>query len=153
MNGGTRARAGRPPDPNALRRDRKSDAVEFIHLPTEGRSGETPDWPLDRPSKRELEIWERLWKLPQAAAWEASHYVDTVGFYVRAYRIAEQDTARAADRTLVRQYQDTLGLTDAGMRANRWIIEPEAVASEARTNDANRRSARSRFKTIEGGAA
>lgn len=44
-SGGARARSGPPKDPEALRRDRKSDAKWTI-LPAEGRNGPTPEWPL-----------------------------------------------------------------------------------------------------------
>jgi hypothetical protein len=44
-SGGARARSGPPPDPDALRRDRKSDP-KWITLPAEGRDGPTPEWPL-----------------------------------------------------------------------------------------------------------
>jgi hypothetical protein len=43
--GGARARSGPPPDPNALRRDRKDDAA-WIILPAAGRQGDPPEWPL-----------------------------------------------------------------------------------------------------------
>lgn len=44
--GGARANSGPPPDPNALRRDRKEDKAGWTILPAEGRTGELPDWPL-----------------------------------------------------------------------------------------------------------
>jgi hypothetical protein len=44
-SGGARATSGPSPDPEALRRDRKSDP-KWIDLPAEGRVGPPPEWPL-----------------------------------------------------------------------------------------------------------
>lgn len=44
--GGARANSGPPPDPNALRRDRKEDKAGWTILPAEGRTGPLPEWPL-----------------------------------------------------------------------------------------------------------
>lgn len=44
--GGARVNSGPPPDPNALRRDRKDDKDGWTTLPSEGRKGRTPRWPL-----------------------------------------------------------------------------------------------------------
>ena len=44
-SGGARARSGPPKDPDALRRDRKSDA-KWKTLPAAGREGPPPEWPL-----------------------------------------------------------------------------------------------------------
>jgi hypothetical protein len=90
--------------------------------------------------------------LPQGVAWEASFLTDAVASYVRCLGVAEQSDAKAADRTLARQYQDTLGLTDAGMRANRWRIVSDAPAP-TRTNDANRAATKASLRAIVGGAA
>ena len=151
-NATPRARSGPPPDPNALRRDRPSDQTTWMHLPTTGREGDPPTWPLSRPNAHEVAIWKRVWALPQAVAWEAGHYFDTVACYVRALHIADNRLAKAADRTLVRQYQDSLGLTDAGMRSNRWIIDG-AQQQTTRADDTHRRSAKSRLRSIAGGVA
>lgn len=44
--GGARVNSGPPPDPNALRRERKSDQAGWTTLPAEGRKGRAPRWPL-----------------------------------------------------------------------------------------------------------
>jgi len=152
MRGGARVRSGPAPDPTALRRDRPTDAG-WTHLPAAGRVGPAPVWPLTRPTRRELDIWARLWAMPQAAAWEASRSYDAVACYARALRIAESAKARSNDRTLVKQYQDSLGLTDYGLRANRWQIEGnEPAATLVRTDDPDRISAKARFSVIAGDA-
>lgn len=44
--GGARVNSGPPPDPNALRRDRKKDQDGWTSLPSEGYTGSIPAWPL-----------------------------------------------------------------------------------------------------------
>ncbi|HYJ21616.1 MAG TPA: hypothetical protein VEW07_06310 [Solirubrobacterales bacterium] len=44
-SGGARAHSGPPRDPDALRRDRKSDP-KWTTLPASGRAGPAPEWPL-----------------------------------------------------------------------------------------------------------
>jgi len=150
-SGGARARTGPPKDPNALRRDR--DKIEFVHLPAEGRTGETPAFPLDRPAQRELTLWEAEWRRPQAIMWEADGQQLEVGLYVRAVVVAEGDKATAADRGLVLRAMSDLGLTQGGLAKNRWIIDGRTEEQVKSSDGPNRRTAKSRFKTIEGGAA
>lgn len=146
VSGGARARSGPPPDPNALRRDRKSDRAEWVMLPASGRVGDAPAWPLSRALKRELELWERLWRMPQAVEWERQELELTVGMYVRRLVVAERRTAKAGDVTAVRQLADGLGLTTPGLRSNRWRIEPAAAEVEA--EPAKVLSARDRFRVV-----
>ena len=44
--GGARVNSGPPPDPDALRRDRKEDRAGWTILPAAGRQGDAPEWPL-----------------------------------------------------------------------------------------------------------
>lgn len=44
--GGARVNSGPPPDPHALRRDRPQDVATWRTLPSEGREGAPPRWPL-----------------------------------------------------------------------------------------------------------
>lgn len=150
--GGARARSGPAPDPGALRRER--DAGEWKILPAEGRSGATPKWPLTGQTERETELWERLWRMPQAVMWERYGQDIEVALYVRRLAEAEEPEAAVTLNTLVRQMADSLGLTTPGMRAARWRIDagtdeaPRPVAGPA----AGRVSARSRFKVVPGEA-
>lgn len=128
MTGGTRIGAGRPAEPNALRRDRKSDTMTWARLPAEGRLGDPPDWPLTRATGREKLLWAQEWTRPQAAMWEANHLEREVALYVRALRLAEAAKATTNLRTLVRQYMDGLGLSLRGLKEQRWIIEEQAIA-------------------------
>jgi len=148
--GGARARSGPAPDPNALRRDRAGDAAGWVTLPSEGRTGPIPAFPLVDPSERELELWEALWRLPQATQWD--HQVYEVAGYVRCLAEAELPGGKAATWTLVRQYGDSLGLTVSGMARNRWRIadgESAPVADIA----PRRQSARERFRVVGDGGS
>jgi hypothetical protein len=145
--GGARTRSGPAPDPNALRRDRPSDASEWIVLPAEGRVGAAPEWPLAEPAERELVIWSQLWVKPQAVAWEQLGVNHEVALYVRRLCEAEQHGAPATLSTLVRQLGDSLGISIPGMRANRWRIADPA-SGEVRRPAARRTAARDRFKVV-----
>lgn len=146
-SGGLRPGAGRPPKEHSRAKDRAAKAAEkrgdpkviddgtFLALPREGRTGRVPAWPLTMPdkptaeSKRERALWVRLWKSPQAMAWERVGVdLDFVALYVR-YRVeAEAAGATVGVRNLVRQHADGLGLTAAGLRMLKWRIgQPPVV--------------------------
>lgn len=158
-SGGARTRSGPPPDPGALRRDRKSDG-EWTVLPAEGRKDPAPGWPLsehEEPSwgDREMELWRRLWATPQAVQWALMGQDLEVALYVRRLVEAEQPGARANLATLVRQMADALGLTIPGMRTNRWKIAADQVAVKRQQKQAAtpaRRGARDRFQVVDGAA-
>lgn len=155
--GGARAHSGPPPDPNALRRDR--DSGEWLVLPAAGRPEKAPEWPLENQTDREAAIWEIEWARPQAVMWEQNSQELEVAMYVRSFATAEQMNATVAARTLVRQQQEALGLSLPGLHRNKWRIEgeplppptpkPRGKKGKAKTP----RSARSRFKVVDGGAA
>lgn len=128
MRGGARVRAGRPMDPQALRRDRVPMDVEL--LPVAGREGEPPTWPLTRPRARELQLWAEVWALPQAIVWERQRQELEVALYVRSLADAERPGARSATRVLVRQFMDSLGISAGGMRAARLAIVDVIPTSE-----------------------
>lgn len=148
--GGARTRSGPAPEVDALRRDR--DAKDWVDLPAEGRRGRVPAWPLTAATQRERTIWNRLWKLPQATVWEQHRQFDQVALYTRRFVEAETRGSPVNLSTLVRQMADSLGLTEVGMRANRWRIVKDQVAEkrQARTPPA-RPPARDRFKVVAGG--
>jgi hypothetical protein len=150
-SGGARARTGPPKDPNALRRDR--DKAEFVHLPATGRTGPTPPFPLDRPAQRELTLWEAEWRRPQAVIWELDGQHLEVALYVRSVVVAEGDKAGASDRAIVLRHMAELGITQGGLAKNRWIIDGQPQEQVKSADGPSRTSAKSRFKTIEGGAA
>ncbi|MEW2415300.1 hypothetical protein AB0953_16515 [Streptomyces sp. NPDC046866] len=149
--GGARARSGPPPDPQALRRER--DAGEWTILPAAGREGAAPDWPLTAPSDREAELWQRLWRKPQALMWERYGQETEVALYARRLAEAEEPGSFVNLSTLVRQMSDSLGLTTPGMRANRWRIDRDEEASVAVSGSAPASSsARARLRAVPGGS-
>lgn len=150
MRGG-HAHSGPPPDPNALRRER--DAVDWVRLPASGREGPPPPWPLSRATKREVELWEREWRRPQAIVWEKRGQEMEVALYVRNVRQGEKPGAPIALGNLIQRMADSLGLTSAGLRANRWtIVGDEMVGQPAPTPDKprppRRPSSRERLRVV-----
>jgi hypothetical protein len=158
---GGHARSGPAPDPGALRRDRADDATFWVVLPSEGRAGEPPVWPMSAGSDRELELWRRMWARPQATQWERMQLEYEVATYVRWFVTAEAPGAAVSAGTLVQRLADSLGLTIAGMRANRWKVAVDQVADrraeKAEAEPAARpapsgRSSRARFGVVDGAA-
>lgn len=121
---------GPAPKPESQRR-RRNAAPQTTRLPLAGREGDLPAWPLaGRQSKREAELWERLWKTPQAVAWELLGWTDTVGRYARLLAVAEKPKAPAMILAEVRQMEDRLGLTPMSMLRLRWEIVDEEGAAQ-----------------------
>ncbi|MER6603923.1 hypothetical protein [Streptomyces parvus] len=152
MRGG-HAASGPAPDPNAQRRNRKSDAAGWRTLPAEGRAGDPPEWPLTEATDREWDIWLDLWQKPQALMWEELGQVLEVALFARTLAEAEKPDARVDVKKMVRGYLDSMGLSVAGMLRNRWRITPVAEQDAADVVDmtARRPSARDRIKVVPSG--
>lgn len=150
-SGGARSRSGPPPDPNALRRDRKDDA-DWLTLPAGVREDEPPEWPLAGCTAREAELWAKMWAKPQGHAWEKLGLEFEVGLMVRRMAEAELPASHTSTGTLVRQMMDSLGLTVPGMRSNRWKLADDELA-EKREETAPAGSSRDRFRVVTDGAA
>jgi hypothetical protein len=154
-SGGARARSGPAPDPTALRRDR--DAGEWTILPAEGRQGAMPEWPLPEQTIREADLWDALWRKPQAIMWERYGQEFEVALYVRRFSEAELMDSRVNLSTLIRQMADSLGLTTPGMRANRWRVDrAEESAQPAKGAAAAQlapKSARARLRAVPDGSS
>lgn len=148
--GGARTHSGPPPDPNALRRDRRSDG-DWTTLPAR-REGESPAWPLTEQTGREAQVWESYWRKPQAILWERNGQQFEVAMHVRQLCEAEQAGAATAARTLVRQQLDSLLLTLPAMRSARVRIAEDEVTPQRQARPAtSRKSSRSRLKVASGG--
>lgn len=132
-SGGARPYSGPPPDPNAL--NRRRDGKEWTKLPTAGRLGQAPEWPLaiQGPNENELLLWRDMWMLPQAMIWEVDRSHQLVAFYVRTYLEAMHPKAGAQARMFVRQLSNDLYLAPAALMAGRYVIEG---TDEARAIDA-----------------
>lgn len=150
-SGGARGNAGRVADPAALRRDRAGDSATWTVLaPFDGGA---PEWPLAESEllgHREMAIWNRLWKKPQASEWLRLGLEDEVALYCRYLAEAELPGAKAAVRTLVKQHQELLGLSTAGLTRLRWTM-PAGESSEAPRSASERRSSRTRLKVVGNG--
>jgi hypothetical protein len=153
--GGARSRSGPKPDPNALRRLRKDDAG-WTTLPSEGRTDPAPEWPLTEATGRELVIWERWWRKPEALLWESDGSADYVALTVRMFSEAEVEKASAENRKTVRMMMADLYLTrDAKDRARIRIAADETAEKrdeKAAATPSAVPSARERFEIVNGGA-
>jgi hypothetical protein len=149
--GGTRTGSGPPPDPNALRRDRTSDAGWTV-LPASGRVGDPPAWPLTEASPREVVLWAAFWAKPQAILWEMNGQAFEVAMYVRCFAEAEKPNGTTAVRTLVRQQADGLLLTIPAMYSARVKISVDEVRGkrDAAPVTAPASSSRSRLRAVAG---
>lgn len=147
--GGARTTSGPPPDPNALRRDRKSDG-EWVTLPT-SREGKSPLWPLIDQTGREERVWKSYWRKPQAILWERNGQEFEVALHVRHLVESEVEGATTAARTLVRQQMDSLLLTLPAMRSARVRIAEDEVAGRRQVPQKRATSSRSRLKVASGG--
>lgn len=150
MGKGMSSRSGPAPDPNALRR--AHDQGEWRTLPSEGRQGPPPKWPLDFSTTREREHWAREWRRPQALMWEANGQEVEVAIYVRTLAVAEVVDASIASRNLLKQQMEQLGISQPGLRSNRWRIG-DAASPQNATGTAGRTRPRAsgRLKVVEGG--
>ena len=150
MAKGMSSRSGPPPDPNALRREH--DKGEWRTLPTEGRRGPAPPWPLTDADDREAQLWEREWRRPQALMWEANGLEIEVAIYVRTLAESEAAGASTNRRTLLKQQMEALGVSMPGLRANRWRIGDASLEKRATgTAGRSRPRASGRLKVVEGG--
>ncbi len=120
---------GPAPKPDSQRR-RRNAAPPTLRLPAAGRSGSVPHWPLDG---KPPPVWAKLWRQPQAVAWEKLHLQRVVARYAALLVRAESGDRYAWPE--VRQLEDRLGLTPMAMLRLRWEVDdadddkPAAVRS------------------------
>lgn len=129
-SGGARARSGPAPNPNSVRGARG----EWVSLPVEGRRGRVPVWPFpDALSEWGVKEWRRLWRLPQAVMWERLDMQVQVAVYVKTLdEVVHAERAQANVLGQLQRMETSLGITVAGMHANRWkIADAAAVESVA----------------------
>lgn len=115
-----------PPRSSTRQPNRGLGTQPKLVLPSRGRQGDTPKWPLGgRPPK----VWGELWELPQAVAWEQLRMERVVARYAQKLVRAEKPDAPAAILSEVRQLEDRLGMSPMAMLRLRWEIP--AVAPPA----------------------
>jgi len=76
----------------------------------------------------EVQLWEKLWAMPQTMVWEESHADREVAQYVRWKVRAEQGDLKAA--TEARQLSDRLGLNPLALLRLRLEIERAGEAED-----------------------
>jgi hypothetical protein len=114
---------GPAPKPESQQRRRgRGLASSSTRLPSSGRAGDPPAWPLKRQSKRERELWLQLWVTPQAVAWERLGWSHEVAMYARLLAKCEMPKAPAIVLIERRQQADRLGLSPMSMLRLRWEI-------------------------------
>lgn len=119
------------PQPPKFDPVRKGRSGGPLRLPSEGRKGDPPPWPLPgRVTAAEKRAWEDLWRTPQAVAWEKLGWVRTVGRYCRFMVAAEHKDATPALLAQVTALEDRLGLTPKAMRLLLWEIVTDEVAEQ-----------------------
>lgn len=166
--GGARVNSGPPPDPNALRRDRKQDKDGWTTLPQRTELT-APVWPLaslhlgedddgildlEERSSRELDVWRDLWATPQATAWHRMGWSLEVALYVRLI-VGAESTGEIKALAEARMWSDRLGLNPAAMLRNRWRVAADEVAERRQERPvvaAGRKDVRSRLQAVNGGA-
>lgn len=132
---------GPPPKPGARKPNNGRDNNPFSTstvLPSGGRTGPAPAWPLALTLPDELAAWADLWATPQAAAWETLGWTRAVARFCRLMLVAEQPDAAAALLAEARQMEAKLGLTPEAMLRLRWSVAPDEVA-DARGTKPKRR--------------
>ena len=144
-SGGARGNAGRPLDPNSLNAAMGKHDGEWLTL--SAASGDVPEWPLMDQSGRESTVWDRLWLKPQATEWLRLGLDDEVALYTRYLVEAEQPEAAGNTRTLVKQYQELLGLSTAGLKRLQWRM-PAPVAASGPAVKKKRSSSRGRLSVV-----
>lgn len=120
---------GPAPKPDSERR-RRNKLPTATRLPSEGRKGETPDWPLSRATVAENRVWAELWSTPQAVAWERLGWERTVARYCRIVVKAERPSATGVQLQEARQLEDRLGLTPMSILRLRWEIVEDELAQQ-----------------------
>lgn len=138
-----------PAPKHPSQRRRRNKPPELLALPSEGRRGQPPAWPLaGRKRAGETQRWRDLWALPQAVMWERIGCVPTVARYCRIVLEAEQPGARRDAITEARQLETELGLTPKAMASLKWTVVADELA--ARRVEQADRPARERMRAVDG---
>src|ERR1035437_7182691 len=129
---------GRAPKPDGQRRNTNPILGGKIRrISASGHASKAPKWPLVKPSKRELELWARLWKTPVSAAWEMLGWNDAVARYARLLALAERPKPLAMVLIEVRQLEDRLGLSPMALLLLRWEVVDDQDERGAEAGSAN----------------
>ena len=141
--------AGFGPPPKAQGQRRNPNPIlggKVRRIDASGHAEKLPKWPLAKPSKRELELWARLWKTPVSVAWESLGWTDAVARYARLLAVAERPKAPGFVLIEVRQLEDRLGLSPMALLRLRWEIVEE---DRPYADQSNVLDVRGRLKAVE----
>jgi hypothetical protein len=120
------------PQPPKFEPRRRNPRAGPMQLPAEGRRGRAPSWPLEaEPKAEQRRLWAKLWRTPQAVAWERLGWTRVVARYVLVVIEAEGEL----DSKLLAQavaLEDRLGLTPKAMRLLLWEVVADEVAAQRR---------------------
>ena len=129
--GGARNRSGPGADPTSGRSDRRG--FSLTALPSQGYDGPPPEFPLAKPSDRELAVWAELWRTPQACAWSMpseSWRTPTVALYVRTRVRCEATDVPATLLGQLHRFADQIGLTTAGLAEMGWSVAKDTLSEK-----------------------
>lgn len=133
-SGGSRNRSGPAVDPSSARSDARG--LTFVKLPPEGYRGEIPAFPVPGAYARTIEVWEALWRTPQAAAWAGESWRwPNIADLARLMVLSEDEKTPVGVFTHIRQARADLGLTPAGLLENGWAIAEDEVAAKRAASD------------------
>lgn len=153
--GGARNRSGPKASETSERSERRG--YSLTALPAEGYGGPLPEFPLPDPTTRELDVWERAWRTPQACAWSMpseSWRIRTVAMWVRLSVRCEEADAPAALLGQLHRFADQIGMTTAGLAEMGWKVAVDQVAEKAarkKPEASKPKSSRDRMKVLDGG--
>lgn len=137
---------GPPPKPPDQRRRVNHKVPGLVQLPSDGRHGAAPQWPLGtKPSGYELRMWADVWGYPQAVMWERLKVEREVAHYVRWTAKSEVGDLNAAKEA--RQLSDRLGLNPLAMLRLRWEVPADEVAQRRSEHPAG--SSRQRLVAVD----
>lgn len=131
-SGGARNRSGPAPKEGSGRSDVRG--FSLTALPAEGFKGDPPDFPLPQASTRELEVWEDVWRTPQACAWSMPSErwrTRSVAMWVRLSVRCEDPEVGAAHLGQLHRFADQIGLTTAGLAEMGWKVAVDQIAEKA----------------------
>jgi hypothetical protein len=151
--GGARNRSGPAPREGSARSDARG--YSLTALPAEGYDGDVPEFPLPKPSDRELEVWEQAWRTPQACAWSLPSEAwrsATVAMWVRVKVRCEDPEAGAALYGQLHRFADQIGMTTAGLAEMGWKVALDEVAAKRSEPKADAPKRPRRLRVADGGA-
>jgi len=151
------AGSGPAPNPNS-RRQAGNQAHTWTDLPASGYDGPIPAWPMAGQKDREAEVWQQIWRTPQAAAWITLGWTFDIALYVRwMVNAADNEdadlTASLKAGNEARQWSDRLGLNPTAMLKNRWRVKADEVAEKRTEKASGAETARRRLKVADDAVA